>query len=91
MKEAEPFFRQALDVAGQGEEAWSGAPVHLTTINDLALLLEAQGRLEEAEPLFRQALEGREKKPGASTQTPSRASTTWLASPVLRCGLCAAV
>ena len=40
-------------------------PDTLLSLNNMALLLQAQGRLAEAEPLFRQALE---KSPGAQLQ-----------------------
>ena len=33
----------------------------LTSVNNLALLYEAQGRYTQAEPLFKRALEGRER------------------------------
>ena len=34
-------------------------PATLNSMNNLAVLLQAQGKLEEAEPLYRAALEGR--------------------------------
>eukprot|EP00808_Paulinella_micropora_P008030 g47258.t1 len=37
----------------------------LTSVNNLGVLLEKQGKLAEAEPLFRRALQGREKTLGA--------------------------
>ena len=40
-------------------------PDTLQSLNNMAVLLKAQGRLAEAEPLFRQALE---KSPGAQLQ-----------------------
>ena len=40
-------------------------PDTLLSLNNMALLLQAQGRLAEAEPLFREALE---KSPGAQLQ-----------------------
>jgi CHAT domain-containing protein/tetratricopeptide (TPR) repeat protein len=55
--EAEPLFRQALEVrrAALGE----GHPDFATSLNNLAFLLQATGRYDEAEPLFRRALEVR--------------------------------
>ena len=40
-------------------------PDTLQSLNNMAVLLKAQGRLAEAEPLYRQALE---KSPGAQLQ-----------------------
>ena len=37
----------------------------LVSANNLAKLLQAQGKLGEAEPLFRRTLEGRERQLGA--------------------------
>ena len=44
-------------------------PAHLdtlTTINNLALVLKAQGKLEVAEPLYREALDGCRKELGST-------------------------
>eukprot|EP00808_Paulinella_micropora_P005050 g73321.t1 len=40
-------------------------PSTLTSVNNLGLLLEQQGKLAEAEPLYRRALQGQEKTLGA--------------------------
>ena len=40
-------------------------PDTLTSVNNLAGLLQAQGKLDEAEPLYRRALAGREETLGA--------------------------
>ncbi len=54
-EEAEPLFRQALEIRQRvlGEEHPSTA----ASYNNVAYNLDAQGRYEEAEPLYRQALE----------------------------------
>ena len=39
-------------------------PDTLTSVNNLSLLLQDQGKLEEAEPLLREALDGRRSPSG---------------------------
>ena len=53
--EAEPLFREALDMRRAALPA--GHPDIATSLNNLAYLLNATGRTAEAEPLFREALE----------------------------------
>eukprot|EP00808_Paulinella_micropora_P011235 g76372.t1 len=62
LKEAEEFFRGALEVSEKtlGTEH----PDTLTSVNNLGALLNQQGKLAEAEPLYRRALQGREKTLG---------------------------
>jgi len=62
LKEAERMLRQALDETRQ--QLGSSHPDTLTSITDLALLLEAQGKLAEAEPLLREALHGTRQQLG---------------------------
>ena len=52
-------------------------PDTLTSINNLAHLLQAQGHLAEAEPLYREALE---KSPGAQLQRFQRDFGQWILS-----------
>lgn len=54
-EEAEPLFREALDIAEKA--LGKDHPDYATGLNNLALLLHATGRTAEAEPLFREALE----------------------------------
>ena len=42
-----------------------GHPSTMTSVNNLAVLLARQGRLDEAEPLMREALAGRQLALGA--------------------------
>ena len=55
-------------------------PQTLTRINNLAMLLYAQGHLAEAEPLYREALE---KSPGAQLQRFQRDFGQWILSHTL--------
>ena len=55
-------------------------PDTLQSLNNLALLLQAQGRLAEAEPLHREALE---KGPGAQLQRFQRDFGQWIWSHTL--------
>eukprot|EP00808_Paulinella_micropora_P011372 g70050.t1 len=66
-------------LALQGKEKTLGAehPSTLTSVNNLGLLLEQQGKLAEAEPLKRRALQAREKTLGAEPRTRCNRSTTW--------------
>ena len=48
--------RLALPCRGQAKQG-KDHPDTLTCLNNLAVLLKAQGRLAEAEPLYREALE----------------------------------
>ncbi|KAK8054772.1 nephrocystin-3 [Apiospora phragmitis] len=63
MDEAETMYQRAL----QGKEkAWG--PDHtstLSTVNNLAILYKAQGRMDEAETMYQRALQGYEKALGA--------------------------
>ena len=55
MKEADPLYRQALEISR--ETLGEGHPKYAIRLNNLANLLANTGRNEEAEPLYRQALE----------------------------------
>ena len=55
-------------------------PQTLTGINNLAVVLKAQGHLAEAEPLYREALE---KSPGAQLQRFQRDFGQWILSHAL--------
>ena len=55
-------------------------PQTLSSLNNLAGLLQAQGHLEEAQPLYRQALE---KSPGAQPQRFQRDFGQWIWSHTL--------
>jgi tetratricopeptide (TPR) repeat protein len=59
LSEAEPYFREALEVRRRvlGEEH----PNTLTSISNMGGLLYAQGKLSEAESYFREALEVRRR------------------------------
>jgi tetratricopeptide (TPR) repeat protein len=57
LAEAEPLFREALE--GGREVLGSRHPATMTSVGNLAFLLEKQGKLAEAEPLCREALEGK--------------------------------
>merc|ERR1712054_715116 len=50
--------------AGCREKLGDKHPSTLTSINNLAGLLEERGRLDEAEPLYQEALAGRREKLG---------------------------
>ena len=52
--EAEPLFREALQK--RRSTLGDAHPDTLTSMNNLAELLRAQGKFGEAEPLFREAL-----------------------------------
>ena len=56
-------------------------PDTLTSVNNLAALLKAQGRLEEAEPLFREAVEG-------SREAQLRAAASMWESAEVNCVCC---
>ncbi|KOO35380.1 tpr repeat-containing protein, partial [Chrysochromulina tobinii] len=55
LDEAEPLFREALEVQRATLGDWH--PDTLASINNLGNLLKVQGKHDEAEPLLRQALE----------------------------------
>ena len=55
-------------------------PDTLASLNNLAMLLQAQGQLAEAEPLYREALE---KSPGAQLQRFPRDFGQWIWSHIL--------
>ena len=55
-------------------------PVTLTSLNNLAALLQAQGKLAEAEPLYREALA---KCPGAQLEGFQRDCGQWIWSHII--------
>jgi tetratricopeptide (TPR) repeat protein len=59
MKEAEPLYRRAIEI----DEKVFGKdqPEVATDYNNLASLLETQGKYNQAEPLYRRAIEIGEK------------------------------
>jgi CHAT domain-containing protein/Tfp pilus assembly protein PilF len=61
--EAETLARRTLDFAEK--EFGTDDPLVAVSMNNLASILEAQGKLSGAEPLFRRALEMREKHLGS--------------------------
>ena len=61
--EAEPLYRRALEIVE--EQLGPEHPSVPTSLNNLAALLEAQGKYGEAEPLYRGALEIDEKALGS--------------------------
>jgi tetratricopeptide (TPR) repeat protein len=61
--EAEKLNRRALEE--REKELGDRHPDTLTSVNNLALVLQYQGKYDEAEKLSRRALEGTEKKLGA--------------------------
>ncbi|MEM9597608.1 MAG: serine/threonine-protein kinase, partial [Acidobacteriota bacterium] len=67
---AEDFFRRAMDIrrARLGPED----PQTIQSLNDVAVLLERQGKLEEAEPLLRQVLERQRKLLGSDHDAVAR-------------------
>ncbi|MGC1544155.1 MAG: tetratricopeptide repeat protein, partial [Candidatus Acidiferrales bacterium] len=60
---SENFLKGALQLA---ENFGHDDPRVATTLNDLALLYRAEGKLQDAEPLYRRSLAIREKKLGPS-------------------------
>ena len=56
-------LRRALE--GRERQLGANHPGTLAAVNNLALLLQDQGKLAEAEPLFRRALKGCEQQLGA--------------------------
>ena len=58
-REAEPLSRQALEI--RQKVLGQGHPSTATSLNNLARLLDDQGKPGEAEPLYRQALEIQQK------------------------------
>ena len=55
MEEAAPLFREALN--GRRRILGDDHPNTLTSINNMAVLLEAQGKLKEAAPLHREVVD----------------------------------
>jgi len=55
LNEAEPIYREALEVSRR--TLGDTHPSTLTSINNHATLLQDQGKLNEAEPLLKEALE----------------------------------
>ncbi|KAH8724011.1 hypothetical protein GQ44DRAFT_596102, partial [Phaeosphaeriaceae sp. PMI808] len=61
-EDAEKLNQRALE--GKEKELGVHHPDTLTSVSNLALVLQDQGKYEEAEKLSRRALEGREKELG---------------------------
>ncbi|KAF7507687.1 hypothetical protein GJ744_010240 [Endocarpon pusillum] len=62
--QAEQLLRRVL--AGREKEPRESHPLTLTSVNNLALVLQYQGKYEQAEQLHRRALAGNEKELGES-------------------------
>ncbi|KAJ1637412.1 hypothetical protein T492DRAFT_586746 [Pavlovales sp. CCMP2436] len=65
----------------------TGHPDTLTSVNNLAALIQAPGKLAEAEPLYRRALDEREKQLGASHPDTLTSGKLAEAEPLYRCAL----